>query len=147
VGETDWLPALWIDDNAVRVGTEVHSFDGKVGVLAHGPGWRLNPGWYRFDVVIEGAEGEISDTDPTGVARVQVLCDGAEVGERLVTLRAADRERGVESTYSIEFEVLARAAPPPLLELTPVVDLRISTEGSERIFVRSAILSRKEESV
>ena len=143
-GESDWLPALWVNDAAVRVGSEIHSIDGEAGILANGPGWRLTPGLYRFDVVVDSLDGEVSDADTATVARIQVLSDGIEVVERLVLSHALNGKKAGEDTHSIEFEVLARQVPPPLCELTPLIELRIITEGQRPIRVGSAILSRKE---
>jgi hypothetical protein len=141
-GEGDWLPALWATDIAVRVGTEIHSIDGQAGVLAHGPGWRLPPGRYRFLVDIDFHDDYGLGSDPSTMATIQVNSDGTLVAERSVSSSGSKEQGTASNSHLIDFEVVARRVPPPLLEQTPEIDLRFVTEGRRSIRVRSAVLSR-----
>ena len=148
--DADWLPAMSVTENAVRSGVEVHSLDGASGALAHGPSWRLNPGRYRFDVAVTtsraGSNGRLDDAESDGAVGVQVLLDGAVAAEYRST-DAADRGSGDDAIYTLEFEVKARKVPPPLLELTPLIDLVLTTGGRRPVQFRSAVLSMVEAEV
>jgi len=153
--DADWLPAMSVTDNAVRSGAEIHSIDGASGALAHGPSWRLDPGRYRFDVTVTAShagsdgqlEGGASVAKSESVAGVQVLLDGAVVAEQRLAADDLAGAVGDDATYALEFEVTAKKVPPPLLELTPLIDLVLTAGGQRPLQFRSAVLSMVEAEV
>jgi hypothetical protein len=138
----DWLPALWAGDRADRVGVEVHASVGTGGVVAEGPGWRLDPGRYRLVVAVDTPGPDHTEHGASPAASVQVLLDGSPAAERTIPLDRLTGHGPEAPTVTLEFEVEARKVPAPLLELTPVTDLVITSGGLVPLRIRSAVVTR-----
>ena len=138
---------MWVTEQAVLSGTEIHSTGESSGPLAYGPGWRVAPGAYRFDVTV--APGARSVADATGspeeqldksAATIQVLLDGSEVTQYQVFAQDLALASGGVRTYSLDFIVEARRVPAPLHELSPLIDLVLAVEGGDPIRFTSVVL-------
>jgi len=71
-----------------------------------------------------------------------VLLDGSPVAESELALDQVAVGSARSSGCTLEFEVGARKAPPPLLELTPITDMVFVATGATPIRFHAAVVSR-----
>lgn len=140
--DRDWLPALWVHDAAMRSGSEIHSRELAEGLMAQGPSWRLDPGTYELQVAIDAMDGGSFEAGSRPVASIQVLLDGASVGERLIRSDQLNEPAKNPSRFAIAFVVRARKVPEPLLELSPIVDLAFVASENTVLRILSAVVTR-----